>query len=272
MTTEIKCRLAHFFWLDKNPVPKDFDFKKFASMHTWLLHHCEWNTTLYTNTPFEGKLFEYCRGLGMNVERIERVPNQVNISAEVDYHKWRVLYERGGMVLDISDTITLANFDALYDTANRLLWSHYTIGVKQMGNGWLCINKPKGDICRLVISRLQNTPKVQPVGAWEAASFALSRTANDVSRNPTDQKVVFGAHFTKMRQMIWDNKLEIPLQCKQMHFYYGNVLTNEMQLQKQEFLENYYKDLPNWTEQKNIITQTYARSLAAKGIDFVPVL
>jgi hypothetical protein len=200
------------------------------------------------------------------------VKNQVNISAEVDFHKWDVLYKLGGMALDIADTITLASFNDLYDSADRLLWSHYTIGIKQMGNGWLCINRPAGDICRLVIEKHIYSNEIKPVGSWEAESFKLSKTAQDVSRSPIDQKIVFGGHFTHHRNMIWNNLLDIPPQCKQMHFYYGNVLGNEMQLKKKEFLDGYYAELPRWKEQANIITQTYARSLAGRNIDDVPCL
>jgi hypothetical protein len=50
----MKTRLAHFFWLATNPEPRDFDYKMFAAVHTFLLYHPEWETTLWTNCPFAG--------------------------------------------------------------------------------------------------------------------------------------------------------------------------------------------------------------------------
>ena len=198
--------------------------------------------------------------------------NQINISAEVDCHKWNTLWERGGMVMDVSDTVTLKNTDWLYDSADKLKWSHYTIGVKQCGNGWLCINRPGGEICQLVVQAAAWGEQVMPVGHWEAKSFELTKTAKDVDRRPTDQKIVFGAHFTKMWHWIQTNTIELPDECLILHAYRGNVLCNEMQLAKRAFLNDYYADLPNWRDASNMITKTYAQSMENAGVFDVPAL
>jgi hypothetical protein len=53
-------RLSHFYWLSTEPCERDLDFQMFAALHSWLVHHPHWTTTLFTNCEFKGPLFGFC--------------------------------------------------------------------------------------------------------------------------------------------------------------------------------------------------------------------
>lgn len=265
-------RLAHFFWLDSNPSIRDFDIKMFAAVHSFVAHHPGWTTTLWTNCEFSGPLVGFCRSIGLETMPIHRIDNQANISAEVDYWKWRTILDHGGMAMDISDTITMGNFDSIHDRADRLVWSYYSTECWQMGNGWLCINRPGADIAASVIGQMTSAGHCNDIGQWEKASLEASKQCQDVERRPISPKIVFGGDFSHHWKMIQANKLDLAPQCRQLHLYYGNVLSDAMHDKKKALLESYYSDLTQWRSRSNIVTEAYAISMDRAGVSEVPPL
>ena len=168
-------KLGHFFWLQPTEiVATDFSYQMFASVWSFMVNHPTWHTTLWTNRGFSGPLFYACKDLGLNTCPIHRIDNQLNISSEVNYWKWSAIRNEGGMVMDISDTITLGSFDDIYDDADKLTWSYYWPATRMtsMGNGWLCINKPGSDIAIAILDEMTAPEHSNAMGRWEQRSLS----------------------------------------------------------------------------------------------------
>ena len=48
----------------------------------------------------------------------------------MDYIRYKILYEFGGLYTDSLDTITLGSFDEVYDKSNELAWSWFICKIK----------------------------------------------------------------------------------------------------------------------------------------------
>ena len=255
-------RKAHFFWLTTGSLDIEMANNLFVSAYTWMIHHQHWTTTLWTNARFSGALYDELVSMGLRIESIDRVADQINVSSEVNWHKWRTLLTHGGMILDLSDTITVGNFDQLYESSDKLNWMHFTPNCDQMGNGWICVSKPNSDIARYIMFRMGGChPNKRVLGGWEFLSLAATKLCRDVHRQPVSQHIVLGYHCDDMRANIMANKMTIPDGCLQLHMYWGNVLDNDWQTPKRAMLRDYYADLPRWQEERNIVTQAFARSV-----------
>lgn len=131
ITTEEQPRIAHFSLMeDKNGKYVKFKDWMYMSINSFMLHHPNWKINLWTNCIIENadKLQE-CIKNGLNVtyihlDSIMPHKNIKNIEAINDYTKIWAVYEFGGMAVGL-DTITLSNFNILYDNCETLDWVWY---------------------------------------------------------------------------------------------------------------------------------------------------
>lgn len=265
-------RLGHFVWLSKtNGEKRDIDGRMWFAIMSFMALHSHWKTTLWTNCEFSGQLVEQCEAMGLVVMQDSAiVADGENLVEMVDFVKWSILADHGGLVMDPWDTLTVGNFDDLHDRAIRLKWSHWDTDCKRMGGGWLCVNRPGSDIARLVCQEFLQNPKPKaPTGRLEDYAMSIVRSCADAEHVPTSKEIVFGAGVGVMENNVIPNNTLAPISFRalQLHFYSGNTWAGERHLKKRATLDSYA--IPTqWNWAHNIYSIPFAKTIEAAPSDW----
>lgn len=218
-------RICHFIWIDSNRDgnTKELCISEYFSLATFRYHHSNWTILLHTNSVLSGELWEKAK----NELNIVTVPCSLeNMKFKVlhacqfaDWYRYRVLYDYGGMYCDLTDSVTIGNFDNIYDTCTLL-----TRGEAKYGNhfhsGWLCVKGKGSPVCKAMVD-LPNTNMYNPTSraAFEAILWSYWRSPEKSKALP--YFVVYPIHFRDMNAAIQKRTIEKEIQpgTKQIHWY-----------------------------------------------------
>ena len=169
-----KCHFVYYTTKQSETVNQNLLF----ALKSFYVHHKHWDVFLWTNANFkdaEKINFVKLKHYGFN--------KFTSIGHKVDFARYEILHQFGGMYCDALDTITLGNFDKVYDSCDELGWS-WCLGSQNdrkditFRSGWLCVNhagnkiieqllkyKPKQSGCDFEFEafRLVKKYKIKPI-------------------------------------------------------------------------------------------------------------
>jgi len=206
-----KCHFVYYTTKQSETVNQNLLF----ALKSFYVHHRHWDIFLWTNANFK------------DVEKINFVnilhygfEKYTNIGHKVDYARYEILHQFGGMYCDALDTITLGNFDKVYDSCDELGWS-WCLGMINdkddltFRSGWLCINKPNYHIFEKI---LKYTPK-EKGSDFEKEAFRLVKQYNIA---PISYKYVYPIHLKYINDFFNQKSLssvEFYPETLQFHYY-----------------------------------------------------
>ena len=257
-------RIAHFFWYDRNgtgriEMPPQF----FYSLVSFSLHHPHWTVNLWTDNDFFGDVFDIVIKFGIRVLQFPRTiapSNSCNLSSAVDYLKAFKLHQEGGMICDVADTVTLGNFDHIYDRSHKVSWSCYVQKSERLaGGGWLCCNKTGNKALKKL---LDEAPANGHVFGWYEARLRKFVDEGNPCFSPemVAPRVVFGIYADEAIAM-WDkrSRFKIPAECLQFHLYAGNVLPAARY--RRDTMDADCSDWRTWWDSKSIFGRLMQESV-----------
>lgn len=257
-------RLAHFVWIDgdKDGIEKDLTFGQFVSVYSFMIHHPKWRVTLWSNANFHGELFQRCRDRGLILARFllpafSFTPTTHKGATYSDFLRYYALSQMSGLYCDICDTVTIGNFDDIYDKCHTLGYSKVPGDSSAMSSGWLCVNRRNDPTAKKIVDWFDNSF----VDGWGKHQMALDK---DDLPEPLNSQIMFPYSFEEMRNHK-KNKTplpEIPIPCRQIHFYNASGFQHH----PWSFSEEYATmNLDNVKDHQSPIAKAFRLSLKCAG-------
>ena len=140
----------------------------------------------------------------------------------MDYIRYKILYEFGGLYTDSLDTITLGSFDEVYDKSNELAWSWFICKIKgrvptSFRSGFLCINHAKNKAVKELSEFLPPENNVNVI--YEHKGDEIVKKYNI---KPIDWRICYPIHGCFIADFMNLKEFEFEPETLQLHYFGGN--------------------------------------------------
>lgn len=215
-------KICHFIWIDSTGDGKqeELNTAEYFSITTFRHHHPDWKIILHTNCTMAGDLWNKVKDF------VQVIPASLSSMTfrichacqYADWYRYFVLYTYGGMYCDLTDTITIGNFDEIMAKADRL-----TNGNAKYGNhwhsGWLCVNHAGDKAAEMMMQLPSNSMRYKPEtrSAFESYAFTFLKPYS----KSVNFDVVYPFHFRDANNVIASRSVsaQITPNTKQIHWY-----------------------------------------------------